>query len=371
MKPLSKEMRNSIRLEHFRHLVRNATDNSHGRTSGEDLLNQILKMKNDGNSLYKLYGEHSKPIEQYARELAIRNYHGTLGDQVKHATSRLASKESANILEYQAKEGVKGARPRDEIIDMMKTAIKEADEAFAYSQKNAVKIFEEGKEGEMVHVFDDMLRPDGKGVAIINDIEKAFADQPQILEQIKVKAFRRFMQQGLESVSKEKWFKRMVYGQGSNFGGMIFNGSKLLELTTKHFAGHEGDNAFIRLFGKPFAQDIRKFAKSVDLIGGSVKESIVERWMAMHPFGNIGKLTRFKILSHMLEKPALLNYYLDGYKRTKASKGAEAAIRGFAQALAGVSRDIETKEQIADTIDYQEKLNFEKFSNERGYVGAE
>ena len=123
-------------------------------------------------------------------------------------------------------------------------------------------------------------------------------------------------------------------------------------MTTRQYAGAKKDNAFIRMFGEPFTKELTEYARAIKTVGGKLPESIVERWMAMHPFDNLDKLTRFKIMSHILAKPAVLNMFLKGHKRTKTSRFGETFVRTMSQSLANMTQEMETSERTADRGDY-------------------
>ena len=342
MRPLNEGLRNSIRLEHFKYMVRSSSDESTGFTSGQALLKSIVKMKEGGNSFYKLYGQDANAIESYARSLAMRNYKGKLGTVI-----------TDEILEAQATRGKIGARGEPRVKELMQQALKETDDAKKYASDNIVKILEAEDPKRLNNLFDVMLRPDGEGVFLIDRMERILADSPQKMEQLRIKAYRNMVLNALKGRGPEKYMaKSLGKEREKRYEDILFDGDAILDMTTRQYAGAKKDNAFIRMFGEPFTKELTEYARAIKTVGGKLPESIVERWMAMHPFDNLDKLTRFKIMSHILAKPAVLNMFLKGHKRTKTSRFGETFVRTMSQSLANMTQEMETSERTADRSNY-------------------
>ena len=198
-----------------------------------------------------------------------------------------------------------------------------------------------------------MLRPDGEGVFLINKMENILADSPQKMEQLRIKAYRNMVLNALKGRGAEKYMaKSLGKEREKRYEDILFDGDAILDMTTRQYAGAKKDNAFIRMFGEPFTKELTEYARAIKTVGGKLPESIVERWMAMHPFDNLDKLTRFKIMSHILAKPAVLNMFLKGHKRTKTSRFGETFVRTMSQSLANMTQEMETSERTADRSNY-------------------
>ena len=356
MRPLNEGLSNSIRLEHFKYMVRSASDESTGFTSGKALLKSIVKMKEGGNSFNKLYGQDAKAIESYARSLAMRNYKGKLGTTI-----------TDEILEAQGKTGKIGARGEPRIKELMQRALKETDDAKKYASNNIVKTLQAEDPKQLNNLFDVMLRPDGEGVFLIEQMEKILAGSPQKIEQLRIKAYRNMVLNSLKREGAEKYMlKALGKGKEERYENIIFDGDAILDMTIRQYAGAKKDNAFIKMFGEPFTKELTEYARAIKTVGGKVSESIVERWMALHPFDNLDKLTRFKIMSHILSKPAVLNVFLKGHERTKVSRYSEQFVRTMAHSLSKMSREREITEQTADRSNYIAREQYETGQNAMG-----
>ena len=330
-----KDFQTAIRSEHFEQMMKGSLNPSTGEIVAQGLLKNITKM---GPSFYKLYGKDAMQIERYARDLAARNFQGKLGSDI-----------TDDILSKQADYGSTSASP--EVIRLMRSAVKQQKELDNFINEDFVRKISSTDEKDMIEVVRSMLRPDGKGVTQIRRMREILKDNPERQTQFENLAFRDLINTNVIASSFDTAPK------------VLLNGKKLLELTKRQFGGYKQDNAFIELFGEPLARDIDDFANAIKTFSPALKDGIVEKWMAIHPFDNFDRLVQFKILGSIMSNPWFFKGFLDGYKKNafgalggqKTAKVSMAITRFASQYLAQASRQAEAKENSFDSLKAMEE----------------
>ena len=330
-----KDFQTAIRSEHFEQMMKSVINPSTGEIVAQGLLKKITQM---GPSFYKLHGKDALLIERYARDLAARNFQGKLGADI-----------TDDILSKQADYGSTSASP--EVIRLMQSAVKQQKELDNFVNEEFVKKINSTDEKDMRDVVRSMLSPDGKGVTQIRRMREILKDNPERQTQFENLAFRDLINTNVISSSFDTAPK------------VLLNGEKLLELTKRQFGGYKQDNAFIELFGEPLARDIDDFANAIKTFDPALKDGIVEKWMAIHPFDNFDRLVQFKILGSIMSNPWFFKGFLDGYKKNafgalggqKTAKVSMAITRFASQYLAQASRQAEAKENSFDSLQAMEE----------------
>lgn len=326
-----------IQEEHFKKMIRESTDPSTGVVKAQALLKKIDGM----GGFYKLYGKDASQIERYARDLAMRNYQGKLGGEI-----------TEEILELQGKYGQ--TKASGEVLEQMKKAVKEQDETDKWVQQNFVKtLLDTENKGGLAKIIQSMLKPNGDGVALIKQMREVLKEYPEREAEIKKFAMKDLLENKLVTT-------------GDRVENILLDTKALEDILNPHFKGYKGDNAFTELFGEAITKDLKDFIAVTKTFSLEEKAGLIERWMAIHPFKNFGRLAQIKIMGAVLSKPGVLRYFLDGHKKNfagmaggkKTADRATAFMRVTAQGLAQMFQNAESAEVSSEqTKEFMEGIS--------------